>query len=113
VLLPDYSERWQVRSPRKHHQVRPSFRHAKKNFLIIFLLLPFSNDDELHPGTILVSLGARYKLYCSNMSRTFFIDPQPEQKANYEIMLSAYTALIEALVPGQKISAVLKFFRFR
>ena len=34
-----------------------------------------SNDDNLHFGVILCSLGVRYKSYCSNIGRTFLIDP--------------------------------------
>ncbi len=34
-----------------------------------------SNDDSLHFGIVLCSLGVRYKSYCSNIARTFLIDP--------------------------------------
>ena len=34
-----------------------------------------SNDDQLHFGTIICSLGARYRHYCSNVARTYFVDP--------------------------------------
>ena len=34
-----------------------------------------SNDDHLHFGTIICSLGARYRHYCSNVARTYFVDP--------------------------------------
>jgi nucleosome binding factor SPN SPT16 subunit len=34
-----------------------------------------SNDDQLHFGTIICSLGARYRHYCSNVTRTYFVDP--------------------------------------
>lgn len=34
-----------------------------------------SNDDALSSGIIVCSLGARYKSYCSNVGRTFLIDP--------------------------------------
>lgn len=34
-----------------------------------------SNSDALHFGIILCSLGVRYKSYCSNIGRTFMIDP--------------------------------------
>lgn len=43
----------------------------------IYSLKPsaLSNDDNLDSGVILCSLGARYKSYCSNVGRTFLIDP--------------------------------------
>lgn len=34
-----------------------------------------SNDDNLDAGVVLCSIGARYKSYCSNVSRTFLFDP--------------------------------------
>ena len=34
-----------------------------------------SSDDIAHKGVFLVSLGMRNKGYCSNMARTFVVDP--------------------------------------
>lgn len=34
-----------------------------------------TDDQRLKPGVILCSLGIRYKSYCSNVGRTFMIDP--------------------------------------
>lgn len=35
-----------------------------------------SSDDSLaHKGIVLVSLGMRYKSYCSSLGRTFMVDP--------------------------------------
>lgn len=34
-----------------------------------------SSDDKLHFGTIICCLGVRYKSYCSNISRTMFVEP--------------------------------------
>lgn len=43
----------------------------------VFSLKPsaLSNDDAMMSGIIVCSLGARYKSYCSNVGRTFLIDP--------------------------------------
>lgn len=43
----------------------------------VFSLKPsaISSDEHLESGVILCSLGARYKSYCSNIGRTFLIDP--------------------------------------
>lgn len=38
-------------------------------------------------GAIVASLGLRYKNYCSNVGRTFLIDPSPEMEANYDFLL--------------------------
>lgn len=40
-----------------------------------------SDDQRLKPGVILCSIGIRYKSYCSNVSRTFIIDPDQVGKA--------------------------------
>ena len=34
-----------------------------------------SNDENLNAGVVLCSIGARYKSYCSNVSRTFMFEP--------------------------------------
>ncbi len=34
-----------------------------------------SSEDRLHFGTIVISLGVRYKSYCSNVARTMFVEP--------------------------------------
>ncbi|EDK47484.1 cell division control protein 68 [Lodderomyces elongisporus NRRL YB-4239] len=38
-------------------------------------------------GVILASIGLRYKSYCSNIGRTFLIDPTKEMEANYDFLL--------------------------
>ena len=35
-----------------------------------------SNTDRLHDGTIICSLGVRYRSYCSNIARTFLVNPE-------------------------------------
>lgn len=40
-----------------------------------------SDDQRLKAGVILCSLGIRYKSYCSNVGRTFMIDPTPVRLA--------------------------------
>ncbi|KYQ92358.1 FACT complex subunit SPT16 [Tieghemostelium lacteum] len=65
-----------------------------------------SNDDKLHFGTIIISLGSRYKEYCSNIARTYFIDPNSVQQKNYQILLGVQQAVINTLVAGVKIQTV-------
>lgn len=36
-----------------------------------------SDEARLKAGVIYCSLGVRYKSYCCNMGRTFFVDPDP------------------------------------
>jgi nucleosome binding factor SPN SPT16 subunit len=64
-----------------------------------------SNEDSLHFGCIIASLGARYSFYCSNISRTLLVDPSKAQEKSYGALLKAQAAAIEALVPGAKLSS--------
>lgn len=63
-----------------------------------------STEDHLAFGCIVVSIGARFNFYCSNVSRTLLIAPSKVQEAVYGIVLDAQEAAVRALVPG----AVLK-----
>ncbi|KAG8457189.1 hypothetical protein KFE25_004406, partial [Diacronema lutheri] len=59
-----------------------------------------SNDELLYEHVITVSLGGRYKTYCSNVGRTYIINPTNAQQKEYTALLAARSALIAALVPG-------------
>lgn len=66
-----------------------------------------SNDEKLYydpTSVIICAIGSRYSSYCSNVARTFLIDPNAAQSKAYEILLKAQEAAISALVPGKKIS---------
>jgi nucleosome binding factor SPN SPT16 subunit len=39
-----------------------------------------TDKNYLHFGTIICCLGARYKSYCSNVVRTFLVNPSPKQE---------------------------------
>jgi len=62
----------------------------------------YSNDNNLHEGTILCSLGARYKSYCSNIARTYMIDPTKEQEKNYQFLLDLQHHILGYLRDGVK-----------
>lgn len=63
-----------------------------------------SNDDNIHFGSIVSSLGIRYKRYCSNISRTLMIEPSEEQKKNYEFLIQVSDELINRLREGVVLS---------
>eukprot|EP00537_Pseudo-nitzschia_pungens_P012138 CAMPEP_0172394934 /NCGR_PEP_ID=MMETSP1061-20121228/17113_1 /TAXON_ID=37318 /ORGANISM="Pseudo-nitzschia pungens, Strain cf. pungens" /LENGTH=1093 /DNA_ID=CAMNT_0013126393 /DNA_START=181 /DNA_END=3462 /DNA_ORIENTATION=+ len=67
-----------------------------------------STSDSLSPDIIVVSLGARYKLYCSNIARTFLVDPPKKVSKNYEILLEVQEACLDAMKPGNPLKAVYK-----
>lgn len=63
-----------------------------------------STEEELQYDAVLISLGARYQMYCSNISRTFLVDPNKQQEAQYKAILEAQDAAIAALKPGRPMS---------
>lgn len=67
-----------------------------------------SDDNELHYGVIVCSLGARYKNFCSNIARTYFINPSTDMKTVYGILLQVYGKVKANLKPGKKMSDCYK-----
>ncbi|CCE72790.1 Piso0_000384 [Millerozyma farinosa CBS 7064] len=67
-----------------------------------------SNNKRLvGDGVIISSLGLRYKSYCSNIARTFFVDPTEEMEQNYEFLLKLQNHIVyELLKPGTEGSKV-------
>ncbi|KAI8834781.1 FACT complex subunit SPT16 N-terminal lobe domain-containing protein [Chytriomyces cf. hyalinus JEL632] len=59
-----------------------------------------SDTTSLHDGTILCSLGVRYKNYCSNLSRTFFINPEKGKEKNYIFLCELQTHILSLLKDG-------------
>ncbi|CAN6642426.1 FACT complex subunit Spt16p [Trichomonascus vanleenenianus] len=60
----------------------------------------FADKNRLQPGVILCSLGLRYKSYCSNVSRTFLIDPTKAQEENYNFLLALQAKALDAIKAG-------------
>lgn len=60
-----------------------------------------SDNKQLHGGVIIASLGIRYKSYCSNISRTFLIDPTKEVERNYDFLVQIQKFILSILTPGQ------------
>ena len=58
-----------------------------------------SNTDNLHAGTIICSLGTRYKSYCSNISRSFLVNPEKQQEEDYKVLLQHYEYVLDVLKP--------------
>lgn len=67
-----------------------------------------SNDDSLTPDTIVCSMGAKYKNYCANLSRTFFVDPTKQQEQAYNLIIKALDMTISLMKPGVVISELRK-----
>lgn len=67
-----------------------------------------SSSKQLSHDIITVSLGSRYKSYCSNIARTFLVDPPKKVSSTYEILLEMQEACLKAMQPGQQLKAVYK-----
>lgn len=68
-----------------------------------------SNDEYLyydHASVIICAIGSRYSSYCSNIARTYLIDPNEMQNKMYDVLLKAHEAAIVAVKPGSKASAI-------
>lgn len=65
-----------------------------------------SNDEKLHYGTIICSLGVRYKFYCSNIVRTMLYEPTEEQQDNYNLLLATLDVILDKLRHGVKLCDV-------
>jgi nucleosome binding factor SPN SPT16 subunit len=67
-----------------------------------------SSTEELKHDIITVSLGSRYKLYCSNIARTFLVDPPKKVSSTYEVLLEMQEACLKAMQPGNQLKSVYK-----
>ncbi|KAL2914305.1 FACT complex subunit spt16 [Polyrhizophydium stewartii] len=59
-----------------------------------------SNQDLLHEGTIVCSLGVRYRSYCSNVGRTFLMNPTKDQEENYNLLVDLQSHLLTVITDG-------------
>ncbi|KNC74617.1 hypothetical protein SARC_12842, partial [Sphaeroforma arctica JP610] len=65
-----------------------------------------SNDDILQPDIVIASLGTRYKSYCSNIARTYMINPTPDQTEAYKLIVKLRGMVIAKFLPGVELSAL-------
>ncbi|CAI5734791.1 unnamed protein product [Peronospora destructor] len=70
-----------------------------------------SNRDPMKYDVIICSLGARYKGYCSNVGRTFFIDPTTSMEKSYELLREAHDLCVKELQPGKSVGKVVEKVR--
>lgn len=59
-----------------------------------------SDEEALHGGVILCSLGLRYKSYCSNLGRTYLIDPTESQSKYYDFLILLQKRVFESVKDG-------------
>lgn len=67
-----------------------------------------SADTPLHPSCIVLCLGGKYKQYCATIGRTLLVNPTPQVRADYELLCTVQTRIIEALRPGVTLAQVYR-----
>jgi len=65
-----------------------------------------SDENNLHGGVVLSSIGVRYKSYCSNVSRTYLFDPNPPQEKYYNFLVSLQKKVFEMIKDGAVIKDI-------
>lgn len=65
-----------------------------------------SNNEQLDFGTIIFSLGVRYRSYCSNIARTIFINPDKEQETIFELLIEVQKECLTNLRPERELCSV-------
>jgi len=65
-----------------------------------------SNNEHLDFGTIIFSLGVRYRSYCSNIARTIFINPDKDQESIFELLIEVQKECLANLRPERELSSV-------
>lgn len=66
------------------------------------------DDNVLYGGVIVTFLGLRYKSYCSNIGRTYLIDPTKTQEQNYSFAVALQKKVLETITNGVKARDVYK-----
>lgn len=58
------------------------------------------SGDNLNPGVIITGMGLRYRSYSSNIARTYMVDPNKTQEANYKFLLSVHNLVLKEIRDG-------------
>ncbi|TPX56909.1 hypothetical protein PhCBS80983_g04205 [Powellomyces hirtus] len=65
-----------------------------------------SNSESLHEGTIIASMGIRFKSYCSNIARTYLMNPDKAKEKNYSFLVDLQEQVLMAIKDGVPCSDV-------
>ena len=66
--------------------------------------LPLQYSSET---AIIMQMGARYRNWCSNIARTYFINPSQQQKDVYLLLIQIYITCLQQIKPGNKIANIM------
>src|SRR6266536_2150704 len=64
------------------------------------------DDEILHPGVIIASMGLRYKSYCSLIARTYLVDPNKSQESNYKLLLQVHNLVMKEIRDGASVKDI-------
>ena len=64
------------------------------------------DDENLHAGIILASMGLRYKSYCSLIARTYLVDPNKALETNYKLLLQVHGLVMKELRDGANVKDI-------
>jgi nucleosome binding factor SPN SPT16 subunit len=64
------------------------------------------DDELLHAGVIISSLGLRYKSYCSLIARTYLVDPNKSQESNYKLLLQVHSLVMKEVRDGASVKDI-------
>merc|ERR550532_3867232 len=67
-----------------------------------------TDSNPVHFGAIVATFGARYKQYCSNIARTFLVNPSEKIQSIYNMLVSLEEHILNELKDGAKCSDVYK-----
>lgn len=65
-----------------------------------------SDKNPMHFGAIVCCMGVRYKNYCSNICRTFMVNPPEKMQKDYEFLVELFDKLVDKLKAGVKLCDV-------
>ncbi|KAJ3037385.1 FACT complex subunit spt16 [Rhizophlyctis rosea] len=65
-----------------------------------------TNSEPLHEGTIICSIGVRFKQYCSTITRTYLMNPDKTQEENYRFLLRLQDFVFKLIHHGAVCSDV-------
>ncbi|KAG0652062.1 Facilitates chromatin transcription complex subunit spt16 [Hyphodiscus hymeniophilus] len=64
------------------------------------------DDENLHAGIILASMGLRYKTYCSLIARTYLVDPNKSQESLYKVLLQVHGLVMKEIRDGANVKDI-------
>ncbi|KAI1005200.1 FACT complex subunit [Podosphaera aphanis] len=64
------------------------------------------DDEILHAGVIVASMGLRYKSYSSMIARTYLVDPNKSQESNYKLLLQVHNLVMKEIRDGVNVKEI-------